>query len=616
MVLKIDYRTAHSATLLKEEVVRKPAVSEYLMVCILFMLFSSCSEKKTSVNITQYTDAIYITGVAKLGNNVFCSTKGGLVKWDISSRKYELITTAEGLITNVLTDVVIDGEGKLWVASKEGVCQINGSKVKVFGKEEGLPSPETNDLFVDKTGKLWVGTAEGAAVFENGHFRLIDDKGGPGNNIVNKVFIDRGDNIWLTSSNGIFVKMEGSWKKMSKMSGLPGDNTIAISQSWDLSMFASTPGGIFIWDGIGWKLYPTIPVIKAATANEMISTTDRFWFFTPNGVHSLRGLEWKSYTKENGLSSDNATSGYIDSDGTVYVGTSEGLSIIKGDKIDNYIVPNRPVGSNCISITADTHNRLWLGTWETGMSLFYSGYWSIINGKEEGMLSTVRAVVFGPDSSTVFSTTTGLIVYKDKEWVTYTRDSGISGDDVRCGFFDNNNRYWAGTATGISCLSNGQWKRYRQIHGLPSEDIWSCGMDSTGALWFGTTKGIVNIKDGKVMDRTSETGLDDFDIRSILATKGKVYFGTNTGNIAVYDGSKWDVFSSRYLKTDKAILSMASDPSGAVWIGTLGDGLIRIGDGKVSKYTSADGLPSNVVRSLVFSDSLMWAACYGGGSIC
>src|SRR3989339_2028376 len=131
MILYQKNQLPHFAILLKEEVVRKSTVSEYMIIIgILFMLLLSCSEKKTSVNITQYTNNTYVTGVVKMDKFVFCATKGGLIKWDTEAKKYEEITTAQGLITNVLTDVVIDGDNKIWVSSKEGMCRIDGKKVK------------------------------------------------------------------------------------------------------------------------------------------------------------------------------------------------------------------------------------------------------------------------------------------------------------------------------------------------------------------------------------------------------------------------------------------------------------------------------------------------------
>jgi ligand-binding sensor domain-containing protein len=211
-----------------------------------------------------------------------------------------------------------------------------------------------------------------------------------------------------------------------------------------------------------------------------------------------------------------------------------------------------------------------------------------------------------------FNTTSG-VVFRDRNgWNVQTRLEGVSGDDVRCGTYDSRGRYWAGTSTGLSCYSHGKWDRYRAIHGLPSDDVWSCAVDSTGTVWFGTTGGIVSIKENAITDRTPEVGLDDLDVRSIAVVGNTVYFGTESGKLITYTQGTWDIYGNRFLKTDKGIYSIAAEPSGTLWFGTNGDGVIRLENNKASRYTKQDGLPSNYVRSVAYSEDVLWAACFGG----
>ncbi len=147
---------------------------------------------------------------------------------------------------------------------------------------------------------------------------------------------------------------------------------------------------------------------------------------------------------------------------------------------------------------------------------------------------------------------------------------------------------------------------------MPSEDTWACGIDSKGTVWFGTTEGIVSFADDKINDRTSEIDYEEIDVRSMLVKDDKIYFGTNSGNLIVYNGDTWDIYSNKYLKTDKGILTITSEPTGALWLGTYGDGVIRLENGKAVKFTMSDGLPFDFVRSIEFRDGILWAACYGG----
>ncbi len=584
----------------------------YNSIILFFMLFYSCSGQNISGKITQYTDPSHITGLAKYNDFLYCATKGGLVKWDLLKEEYTIITTANGLPSNILTDVIVDEENRLWVSSLEGLGMFNGTKWEIYGLSNGLPSIEINDLALDRSGKLWVGTADGAAFLERGHFKLLEDEGSPGRKKINYIYFDRGNNIWIGTEQNIYYTMDNVWKCSGREHGLSTGSVETLTQSWDLSIWTASRLGINVWDGGGWVYYSSFENMGTVDVRYLTSTNQRLWVFTANGVYSLRGSDLIQFTKEQGLISNNVTTGLVESDNKIFVGTADGLSIINDGIIKNYAIPNKPVGSNFISISTDEQNRVWLGTWEAGLSLYDSGYWTLLTDMDTNILSTVRSTVFGPDSTIAFNTTSGVAFYKKGIWEIYTRNDGVSGNDVRCGVFDNKGRYWAGTSTGICYFEHGVWKRFRKLNGLPSEDTWSCGVDSKDNVWFGTTDGVVSFVDDKIYDRTSETGFEKPDVRSIHVRDDMIYFGTNDGNLMVYNGDKWDIYSNKYLKTNKGILTITSDSSGALWLGTYGDGIIRINDGKVAKLTMSDGLPFDFVRSIEFCDGILWAACYGG----
>ncbi|MFC1650485.1 two-component regulator propeller domain-containing protein [Candidatus Latescibacterota bacterium] len=584
-----------------------------LTVLLAATLLLSCSGRDIPVEITQYTDSSDVTGIAQLDNYIYCSTKGGLVKWDLSSFEYTIITTADGLTSNILTDIVIDSEDRIWVSSYEGLSMFNGTSWEGLGISDGLPSVEINSLSLDDTGNVWVSTQDGAAYFDKGSFKLLAEPGSPGRRKINDVFFDKGNNLWISTEEfGIFFKIDGIWTHTDQKKGIHDSTANFVAQSWDLTIWCGSDNGIFTFDGVGWHFYPSLSSFGAALANKITSSNRKLWFFTYNGVHASYGGEWTNYTTDDGLITNNATTGLVVSDTKAYVGTDNGLSIIENENIINLNIPNTPVGNNFISISVDDSGKLWFGTWESGINLYDSEFWTTLTGKNPSDIATVRSIVFGADGTKVFNTTNGVIINKDRDWKKYTRRSGISGNDVRCGVFDKQGRYWIGTSAGISRMEKGRWRTVRAVHGLPSEDIWSCGVDSDDTVWFGTKKGIVSFSGDEFIDRTSEIGLDDVDVRSIHVMDDKIFFGTNSGNLIVYENQEWDVFSNGYLDTNKPILSIESDPNGVLWLGTMGDGIIRLENGKSSKIKKSDGLPYDFVRSVAYSDGALWAACYGG----
>ncbi|MFC1490520.1 two-component regulator propeller domain-containing protein [Candidatus Latescibacterota bacterium] len=584
-----------------------------LTILLAATLLMSCSGPDIPVEITQYTDFSNVTGIVKQDNYLYCSTLGGLVKWDLSTFEYTTITTADGLASNILTDIVIDTDDRIWVSSYEGLSMFDGDSWEEYDISDGLPSVEINTLSLDNNGNLWVSTQDGAASYEKGSFKLLAEPGSPGRREINHVFFDKGKNLWIsTESDGIFFKLDGVWNHTGQTKGLNDNTSNFVTQSWDLSYWCASNNGIFTYRGVGWHYYSSLTNFGAALANHIGFSKSKMWFFASNGVHTNLGGEWNRYTKNEGMISNNALTGLVESDTKAYVGTDNGISIIEDDNIQNLNISNTPVGNNFISISADDRGRIWCGTWDTGLNLYDSGYWTTMTGENPDDIATVRSTVFQDDGTKIFNTTDGIIFNKDRGWKKYTRRDGITGNDVRCGVFDKQGRYWIGTSSGISRMENGRWRRINSLNGLPSEDVWACGVDSNDTVWFGTTKGIVSFKGDDFIDRTSEIGLENIDVRSIYVMDDKIYFGTNSGNLIVYENQKWDVFSNGYLDTKKPILSIESDPNGVLWLGTMGDGIIRIENGKSSKITKSDGLPYDFVRSIEYSDGAIWAACYGG----
>jgi len=573
------------------------------------VILLSCSGQKRPSTVKQITFASSVTGIAVEGATAFCATNGGLVVWDLVSRKHTILTTADGLPSNTLTDVIIDGKGKLWIGSDAGVAVREGSSWKRFDTAKGLPSNLVNDLSLDLDKNVWASTSKGVVSFRGGSPKFLGDKEGPGNANVNCTYFDSGKNMWIgTVNDGVFANLEGSWRNLTARQGLILNTADAIGQYSDNSIWAGSWAGVNRWDGQGFQSVNTKKNIGTYEIRGIIPTRDLLWFFTANGVHAMRGSEWINYTDKEGLISNDVTCGLVISDDQVLAGTPYGMSLIEKGMVVNYVVPNTPFGKDFISLGVDGNNRLYAGTRDGGLNIYDSGFWALLPGPDKSPVKEVQSVVIAPDASLVFNTADGIITLHGREWTVQNRDNGVAGNDIRCGVYDRQGKYWVGASTGVSCLSGGVWNRYRTVHGLPSENIQACALDSTGTVWFATRSGIVSFADNKLTDWTQKTGSDSINVLSAAADKDKVYFGATDGKIYEFDGKSWKSSA----KASSGITAILIDPAGALWLGTEADGVIRTGGGKTLKYTVVEGLPSNRVRALAIHNGQMVAACYGG----
>ena len=80
----------------------------------------------------------------------------------------------EGLIDDRITDLLLDRNGNLWVATRSGLCCFDGSTFCTFTTEDGLPNNRIHCLFEDRQGHLWLGTDGGVAHYNDQLFQTIN----------------------------------------------------------------------------------------------------------------------------------------------------------------------------------------------------------------------------------------------------------------------------------------------------------------------------------------------------------------------------------------------------------------------------------------------------------
>ena len=98
----------------------------------------------------------------------------------------------------------------------------------------------------------------------------------------------------------------------------------------------------------------------------------------------------------------------------------------------------------------------------------------------------------------------------------------------------------------------------------------------------------------------TEEGLPQNSVNAMLQDhRGYIWIGT-FGGLARFDGEHFTVFDSANTPGfgSDQIFSLYESRSGALWIGTVDNGLIRLQDGIATSYTEHDGLPNRWVTSI------------------
>jgi signal transduction histidine kinase len=133
--------------------------------------------------------------VAAFGGDLFRLEPDRLVPWNLANGQ----SLSVGWIHNLLAA----SDGSLWVASEQGVQQIQAGSLRSW--------PETLKAFYlceDDSGAVWAALDNGIARFKNGVMRRITTAQGLSDNVICAMVMDRLGYFWMDSSHGI-IRVSG-----------------------------------------------------------------------------------------------------------------------------------------------------------------------------------------------------------------------------------------------------------------------------------------------------------------------------------------------------------------------------------------------------------------------
>ncbi|MBF0153188.1 MAG: regulator [Magnetococcales bacterium] len=231
---------------------------------------------------------------------------------------------------------------------------------------------------------------------------------------------------------------------------------------------------------------------------------------------------------------------------------------------------------------------------------------------------------------------------------TFTRKDGLANEYVFAIGQDADGAKWFGTnAGGVSRYHEGQWKTFFPMHGLADYWVYSFANHPDGSLWIGTWAG-ANRLDRKTEQFTTYVKelVNEWVYAMKVDAKGRIWFGTE-GGISLYDGKGWKEWVHKdglgsgntsalpaspntglgtRNRHDLGILAGGSPtynpnyvfaleimPDGQVWAGTWGGGASRLDGTRWTSFNARDGLPGNIVYSLIAdTKGVLWAGTENG----
>ena len=143
--------------------------------------------------------------------------------------------------------------------------------------------------------------------------------------------------------------------------------------------------------------------------------------------------------------------------------------------------------------------------------------------------------------------------------------------------------------------------------GVRTEKVFHVLEDSRGVTWFCTEKGVARRINGSI-EKLPSYGLGNQAYRAYEDPRGTVWIAKTEGLFRA------TATGLEVAAAGMNVRQLYGDRDGNLWIGTNGDGLFRFKDRAVRMFTAADGLPNNVIQTVLASqDGGLWTGANCGG---
>jgi len=382
--------------------------------------------------------------------------------------------------------------------------------------------------------------------------------------------------------------------------GLPQGTVYAVTQTADGYVWAATQEGFVRFDGSNFVVFDkaATPAIRNNNTLALLAARDGSLYAATNGGGLVRveGDRSRSYSVTDGLPSNAVTALYQSSDGTIWIGTQQGLARRQSDGRIVTVASDQLPHSTVTTLTEDWSGQLWIGT-RQGIATWKDGRLS--RHESDGFpTEQILSLCATRDGSVWIGTQgNGLLRYRSGKFRSYAESDGFPSRNASAIYEDSHGTMWIGTLDrGVGRLQNEQFDFDLQAAGIGNKAVSSFLEDREGNLWIGFAQGMTRITEGKVLPFTTAQGLPADNVRTVHAdAAGTLWIGTGRG-LQSLDGSR-HVSKQRGLSSD-LILSTWSGRDGSLWIGTLDKGLNRVFEGRTTVYDTTNGLRSNLVLSI------------------
>lgn len=545
-------------------------------------------------------------------------------------------TKEEGLPDDRVQAILQDHEGYLWIATHYGLARFDGIRFAVFN-HANTPDMEHDSclaLAEDTKGTVWVATPSGLLSHSDGRIRMRVRWQGVGNDSLILLWPSHSTGIWVGTDQGLDFLQNGKSRHFDETTGLVSRKVTAVYEDASGTLWVGTDKGVQslnvatgtsqAWPQEGSKSSPSIISI-AGTGKENLWILCRDPKYEDRGnlfqiINGHWSVPWTNRIGNAGrrlfLSADRR-GGWMAClrDDWGWVRYCDGkLRAFASFNAWPDVVPSCSL--------EDRDGNVWVGTESHGLHRLAPTHVQTLTTQEGLVHNNVRAVARGSGDRVWICSDQGLNQYQEGVLLSLTKTNGLADKSFRSVAEDRWGRAWIGSDGGGLNVVAGHQIFTVQLPGNNLDNkIRTVYSSKKGTLWIGTLRTLhrldlrsdsfqslesgVPVEAARLGKLTTFGGLGGFketDVRALVEdSHGILWVGTAGQGVYRIDGEHVEHLEGKLRPTSDFVWAFCEDRAGTMWIGT-DRGINRYQDGQFNAITVAQGLPDNLVNSLLEDD--------------
>ncbi len=479
-----------------------------------------------------------------------------------------------------------------------------------------------------RDGFLWVGTSAGLVRFDGVKFTPLRLAAFSTNNeiVVTALCEDSHGGLWIgTQQNGLFRLFQGALRHYVSQDGLLDDNVTSLAADGQGQVWIGSKSGLNLWTGHGFKSFTT----RAGLPDEFVSGVNvarsgTVWITTRSGMCRFidgRITPYVFRTESQGRSPE-YLGAYEDRQGNLWAfGDTYLINLAEGKRF-NYFRSSESASVRIWSLCEGRDGRLWIGTSGRGLFCFEDNRFQPVVFGEDRMPCDVRAICEDHEGNLWLGTSGGGLIQLRPQSVHVLRaGQGLLASPPTALALDADGQIYVGLQRGG--LFMGEAGRFDRVGGNEGPAvrnfITSICIDHDGTVWAATLgDGLYGVLNGRAIHLTTADGLTDNSVLAICADEGDgIWAGTAAGTVQRLSKSGPLRFDIGQSLPDTVATTLIPAAGGGHWVGTRSGRVLREQNGKFTEVQLLKAAGDHAVLALYQDgEKRLWAGTDGGGLIC